>query len=71
LVTKGSIVAATGTLTYYKNLDDFDAVVLFIEGNPPLNSQQRSDLLEFVRSGKGLTAIHTTVAAFTALRGNL
>ena len=64
LVTKGAIAAATGTLTYFKNLDDFDAVVLFVEGNPPLTAQQRTDLLDFVRSGKGLLAIHTTVAAF-------
>ena len=64
LVTKGAIAAATGTLTYFKNLDDFDTVVLFVEGNPPLTAQQRSDLLSFVRSGKGLVAIHTTVAAF-------
>jgi type 1 glutamine amidotransferase len=64
LVTRGAIAAATGTLTYYKNLDDFDAVLLFIEGNPPLTPQQKSDLLAFVQSGKGLVAIHSTVAAF-------
>jgi type 1 glutamine amidotransferase len=64
LVTKGAIAAATGTLTYYKNLDDFDAVLLFIEGNPPLTAQQRSDLAAFVHAGKGLIAVHTTVAAF-------
>jgi len=64
LVTRGAIAAATGTLTYYKNLDDFDAVLLFVEGNPPLTPQQKSDLLAFVQSGKGLVAIHTSVAAF-------
>jgi hypothetical protein len=64
LVTKGAIAAATGTLTFFKNLDDFDAVVLFVEGNPPLTAQQKADLLDFVRSGKGLVAIHTAVAAF-------
>lgn len=64
LVTKGAITAATGTLTYYRNLDDFDAVLLFVEGNPPLTIQQKSDLLTFVRSGKGLIAIDTTLTAF-------
>ncbi|HLK63995.1 MAG TPA: ThuA domain-containing protein [Bryobacteraceae bacterium] len=64
LVTKGAIAAATGTLTYYQNLDDFDAVLLFVEGDPPLTRQQKSDLIAFVRSGKGLIAIHTTVGAF-------
>jgi hypothetical protein len=64
LVTKGAITAATGTLTYYKNLDDFAAVLMFVQGNPSLNAQQKSDLLSFVRSGKGLIAIDTTLSAF-------
>jgi hypothetical protein len=64
LVTKGAIVAATGTLTYYKNLDDFDAVLMFVQGNPPLGAHQKADLLSFVRSGKGLIAIDTTLSAF-------
>src|SRR5437764_4494338 len=34
LVTKGAIAAATGTLTFYKNLDDFDAALLFVSGEP-------------------------------------
>jgi type 1 glutamine amidotransferase len=66
LVTRGAIAAATGTLTYYKNLDDFDAVVLFVEGNPPLTLRQQADLIAFLQSGKGLVAIHTAVCAFHA-----
>jgi hypothetical protein len=64
LVTKGAIAAATGTLTFYKNLDDFDAVLLFVGGEPGLSSQQKTGLLSFVREGKGLVAIHSAVAAF-------
>lgn len=64
LVTKGAIAAATGTLTFYKNLDDFDAVVMFVGGEPRLSPQQKSDLLSFVREGKGLVAIHSTISAF-------
>ena len=62
LVTKGAIAAATGTLTYYKNLDDFDAVVWFASGELSLTAQQKQDLLSFVRDGKGLVVIHSGLA---------
>jgi len=64
LITKGAIDADTGTLTFYKNLDDFDAVLLFVSGEPRLSTQQKADLLSFVRDGKGLVAIHSTIGAF-------
>jgi hypothetical protein len=64
LVTKGEIAFATGTLTFYKNLDDFDAVVLLTAGDPKLTPQQESDLLSFVREGKGLIAIHSAIGSF-------
>jgi type 1 glutamine amidotransferase len=64
LVTSGEIAAATGTLTFYKNLQDFDAVVLLTEGEPKLTPQQKSDLLSFVRDGKGLVAIHSAIGSF-------
>ena len=66
LVTKGEIAFATGTLTFYKNLDDFDAVVLLTAGDPKLTPQQKSDLLSFVREGKGLVAIHSAIGSFRA-----
>jgi type 1 glutamine amidotransferase len=64
LVTSGEIAAATGTLTFYKNLQDFDAVVLLTAGEPKLTPQQKSDLLSFVRNGKGLVAIHSAIGSF-------
>jgi type 1 glutamine amidotransferase len=64
LVTSGEIAAATGTLTFYKNLEDFDAVVLLTAGEPKLTPQQKSDLLSFVRNGKGLVAIHSAIGSF-------
>lgn len=64
LVTRGAIAATTGTLTFYKNLDDFDAVLMFVSGEPALGPQQKADLLSFVREGKGLVAIHSTLSAF-------
>jgi type 1 glutamine amidotransferase len=64
LVTSGEIAAATGTLTFYKNLQDFDAVVLLTAGEPRLTPQQKSDLLSFVREGKGLVAIHSAIGSF-------
>jgi hypothetical protein len=66
LVTKGEIAFATGTLTFYKNLDDFDAVVLLTAGDPKLTPQQKADLLSFVREGKGLVAIHSAIGSFRA-----
>jgi len=65
LVTKGALAAATGTLTFYKNLDDFDAVLLATSGEPKLSAQQKADLLAFVRNdGKGLIVTHTAASSF-------
>lgn len=64
LLTNGEIAAATGTLTFYKNLQDFDAVVLLTSGEPKLTQAQKSDLLSFVRNGNGLVAIHSAIGSF-------
>jgi type 1 glutamine amidotransferase len=64
LVTRGAIAAATGTLTFYRNLDDFDAIVWFASGEPALDAQQKKDLLSFVRAGRGLVVLHSGVGAF-------
>ena len=65
LVTKQAVTTLNGTLTFYRNLLDFDAVLLFVSGNPRLTEQQKSDLLSFVHDdGKGLVVIHSSVSAF-------
>lgn len=64
LVTKGAIAAATGTLTFYKNLNDFDAVLLLTAGEPRLAAQQKADLLSFVREGRGLVVAHSAIGSF-------
>ena len=64
LITKRAIAAATGTLTFYRNLDDFDAIVWFASGDPPLDEQQKKDLLSFVREGRGLVVLHSGAGAF-------
>src|SRR6476620_8828290 len=35
------------------NLKTFDAIYFFTSGELPLSDQQKTDLLQFVRSGKG------------------
>ena len=43
-----------------KNLNFYDAVMLYTQGNLPLSAQQRSDLLSFVKTdGKGLLLAHS------------
>jgi len=64
LVTKGAIATATGTLTFYRNLDDFDAVLLLTGGDPKLSAQQKADLLSFVREGRGLVLGHSALSSF-------
>lgn len=65
LVTKQAVTTLNGTLTFYRNLLDFDAVLLFVGGNPRLTTQQKTDLLSFVHDdGKGLVVIHSSVCAF-------
>lgn len=73
LITKGE---TWGTGDYAKggskqsqgrNLDYFDAVVFFTNGELNLTAQQKQDLLDFVRKdGKGFIGIHTaTATAYT------
>jgi type 1 glutamine amidotransferase len=64
LVTKGAVALATGTLTFYRNLNDFDAVILLTAGDPKLTDSQKADLLSFVREGGGLIAFHSTLGSF-------
>lgn len=59
LLTKGALAFATGTLTFYKNLGDFDAVLWLASGEPVLTPGQQQDVLAFVREGKGLVVIHS------------
>jgi uncharacterized protein len=48
-----------------RNLDYFDAIVLYTNGETEMSAQQKQDLLSFVRDdGKGLVAIHTATASF-------
>jgi uncharacterized protein len=71
LVTKGEV---WGTGDYAKggsraargrNLDYFDAVVFYTNGETEMTAQQKADLLAFVREdGKGFVAAHTATASF-------
>ncbi|MEO7190427.1 MAG: ThuA domain-containing protein [Vicinamibacterales bacterium] len=48
-----------------RNLNDFDAVFLFISGEGDWTDQQKNDFLSFVRDdGKGVVGAHTGNAAF-------
>ena len=43
-----------------KNLNDFDAVMLFTQGDFPIDAQQKADFLSFVHDdGKGLLVAHS------------
>ena len=65
LVTKQAVSTLNGTLTFYRNLLDFDAVMLFTSGEPKLTTQQKMDLLSFVRDdGKGLVVVHSAISSF-------
>jgi hypothetical protein len=69
LVTKGEV---WGTGDYAKggtrqarghNLDYFDAVVFYTNGDTDMSEQQKRDLLSFVHDeGKGFVAVHTATA---------
>lgn len=48
----------TGQLTA-ANLRNYDAVFFFTSGELPISAQQKRDLLEFVRSGKGFGGAHS------------
>jgi len=48
-----------------KNLDWFDAVVFYTQGDLPISEQQRADLMSFVREdGKGILAVHSGTDSF-------
>jgi len=48
-----------------KNLNDFDAVVFFTDGDLDMDASQKADLLSFVRDdGKGFIGIHSAAITF-------
>jgi type 1 glutamine amidotransferase len=50
-----------------KNLDAFDAVVFFTDGDLDMDDAQKADLLSFVRDdGKGFIGIHSAAITFTS-----
>jgi type 1 glutamine amidotransferase len=50
-----------------KNLDAFDALVFFTDGDLDLDASQKTDLLSFVRDdGKGFIGIHSAAITFTS-----
>jgi type 1 glutamine amidotransferase len=50
-----------------KNLNDFDAVIFFTDGDLDMDDSQKADLLSFIRDdGKGFVGVHS--AAITLLR---
>jgi type 1 glutamine amidotransferase len=50
-----------------RNLDDFDAVAFFTDGELDMDESQKADLLSFVRDdGKGFVGIHSAAITFTS-----
>jgi type 1 glutamine amidotransferase len=50
-----------------KNLNAFDAIVFFTDGDLDLDASQKADLLSFVRDdGKGFIGIHSAAITFTS-----
>src|SRR5262245_12487948 len=50
-----------------KNLDAFDAIVFFTDGDLDLDASQKADLLSFIRDdGKGFIGIHSAAITFTS-----
>src|SRR5262249_50684261 len=47
-----------------ENLAKFDAVFFYTTGELPLSAEQKRDLLEFVRSGKGFAGSHCATDTF-------
>ncbi len=48
-----------------KNLNNFDAVVFFTDGNLDMDDSQKADLLSFIRDdGKGFIGIHSATITF-------
>ncbi len=53
-----------------KNLDAYDAVIFFSDGELDMDDSQKADLLSFVRDdGKGFIGIHSAAITFTAWPG--
>jgi len=52
-------VASDSIAVDRENLRDYDAVVFYTSGELPLSDGQKETLLDFVRSGKGFTGIHS------------
>src|SRR4026208_790214 len=49
-----------------KNLEAFDAIVFFTDGNLDMDASQKADLLSFIRDdGKGFLGIHSAAITFT------
>lgn len=48
-----------------ENLKQFDAVFFYTTGELDLSETQKTDLLDFVRSGKGFAGSHCTPTPFT------
>jgi len=67
------VVTEETSLLTASSLRDFDAVFFFTSGELPLSDSQKSDLLAFVRSGKGFGGVHSaTDTLYTWLEyGNL
>jgi type 1 glutamine amidotransferase len=50
-----------------RNLDDFDAIAFFTDGDLDLDESQKADLLAFIRDdGKGFIGIHSAAITFTS-----
>jgi uncharacterized protein len=50
-----------------KNLDAFDALVFFTDGNLDMDDSQKADLLSFIeRDGKGFIGIHSATITFVS-----
>jgi len=50
-----------------KNLNDFDAVLFFTEGELEMDAQQKSDFLSFIHDdGKGFVGVHSATITFTS-----
>src|SRR6516165_6852302 len=48
-----------------KNLNDFDAIVFFTDGNLDMDDSQKADLLSFIHDdGKGFIGIHSAAITF-------
>ena len=53
-----------------RNLDDFDAVVFFTDGDLDMDASQKADLLSFVRDdGKGFIGVHSAAITFLSCAG--